>query len=183
MPVQKIHTFVVHPKRGKENTTLAKGTTVDLDGSMFDLLNGIYQKSDQEHDVDIVFKPPAEGRQQNDCRDLICNYLKKTSLLNARAIAKRLEEHTDARSGMGLLFLIQGMEGLEHKIVISRFPTDKAIYVDDSDNVTLEFLERVFMKNRSSYKAVAYKHASLTAGFWDGKAVDKQVNNPVGEVS
>jgi hypothetical protein len=85
---------------------------------------------------------------------------------------------------LGLLFLIVGKEGKEHKIVLSRFPTDSAIYVDESASaLTVEFLERVFMKNKTSYKAVLYRHASLKAGFWSGRAIDKQLNNPSGEPS
>jgi hypothetical protein len=47
----------------------------------------------------------------------------------------------------------------------------------------VEFLERVFMKNKASYKAVVYEDPSLHAGFWNGRAVDKQLNNPAGQAS
>jgi hypothetical protein len=69
------------------------------------------------------------------------------------SIAERLALNTDQRSGLGLLFLIVGKEGKEHKIVLSRFPTDSAIYVDENPTaLTVEFLERVLMKNKTSYK-------------------------------
>lgn len=49
-------------------------------------------------------------------------------------------------------------------------PTDNAIYVDESPaDFSVEFLERVFMKNKASYKAVAYCDASLQGGFWRGR--------------
>jgi hypothetical protein len=32
------------------------------------------------------------------------------------------------------------------------------------------------MKNKASYKAVFYRHTSLRAGFWEGKAIDKQAS-------
>jgi len=82
------------------------------------------------------------------------------------------------------LFVIAGREGASHKIVISRFPTDSAIYVDEGARaLTVEFLERVFMKNKASYKAVLYADRSLRAGFWNGRAVDKQLNDPAGQSS
>jgi hypothetical protein len=82
------------------------------------------------------------------------------------------------------VFLIAGKEGPEHKIIISRFPTDSAIYVDDNARaLTVEFLERVFMKNKASYKAVAYQDRSLLGGFWSGRAVDKQLNSLGGQLS
>jgi hypothetical protein len=34
------------------------------------------------------------------------------------------------------------------------------------------------MKNKQSYKTVLYRDASLKAGFWSGRAVDKQINTP-----
>lgn len=183
MAVQNIFTFVVHPRKGATEVAMVNGTELKLDGKMFDLLDNIYSKSDQECDVDITFSP-NDGKQQNDCRDLICAYVSDMTLANARKIAARLESHTDGRSGIGLLFLISGKEGKDHKVVVSRFPTDNAIYVDeDPKKLTVEFLERVFMKNKSSYKAVAYQDASLRSGFWNGRAIDKQLNNPNGELS
>ena len=184
MAVQRIHTFVVHPRKGAVGAAPINGTAIKLEGKMFALLENIYAKSDQECDVHITFRPALDGKQQNDCRDLITAYLNDPSLENGRAIAERLEQHTDGRSGMGLLFLISGKEGRDHKLVLSRFPTDNAIYVDeDPKKLVVEFLERVFMKNKASYKAVAYQDASLRAGFWNGRAVDRQLNTPAGEFS
>jgi len=184
MPVQHIHTFVVHPRKGETDIAQVNGTALGLQGKMFELLDDVYLRSEQQSDVEITFSPSSDGRQQNDCRDLICAYVNDPTLANGRALAQRLERNTDGRSGIGLLFLICGKEGREHKIVISRFPTDNAIYVEeDPRKLTVEFLERVFMKNKASYKAAVYRDASLKGGFWNGRAVDKQLNNPIGDFS
>jgi hypothetical protein len=83
-----------------------------------------------------------------------------------------------------LFFLIAGRDGRNHKLVISRFPTDSAILAEeDQKNLTVEFLERVFMKSATSYKAAVYQDSSFNAGFWLGKAVDKQINSRMIEVS
>lgn len=151
---------------------------------MFKLLDGIYSKSDQECDVDITFSKDSTGAPQNDCRDLVLAYLTKPDLHNGRNIAERLATNTDGRSGLGLLFLIAGKVGSEHKIILSRFPTDSAIHVDEGQNtLSVHFLERVFMKSKTSYKAVLYKHGSLSKGFWSGRAIDKQLNSLSGEPS
>lgn len=184
MSVQRIHTFLVHPAKGLGGKPHIIGTEVPLNGKMFNLLDGIYAKSDHECDVDIKFSPTTDGKQQNDCRDLIVAYLAKPDLPKGRKIAERLAAHTDGRSGLGLLFLIAGKLGHEHKILLSRFPTDSAIYVDENpQKLSVQFLERVFMKNKTSYKAVAYKHTSLQGGFWLGRAIDKQLNPLSGEPS
>jgi hypothetical protein len=183
VPIQHVHAFLVHPKKGSAVASQINGSAVNLSGKLFDLLGGIYQKSDFECDIDITFTS-NNGIQQNDCRDLICKYMNGPTLARGRAIAERLEEHTDGRSGLGLLFLIAGKEGRDHKIVISRFPTDNAIYVDENPtSLTVQFLERVFMKNKASYKAVVYQHSSVQSGFWTGRAIDKQINSPAGEMS
>jgi len=66
---------------------------------MFDLLSNIYIKSEQDADVEITFTPSTDGKQQNDCRDLICAYVNDPILDKGRAIAERLERNTDGRSG------------------------------------------------------------------------------------
>ena len=140
----------MHPGKATGNVKIV-GTSVSLTGGMFDLLNAIYAKSDTECDVDITFSPTSDGKQQNDCRDLVVAYMSKPDLPKGRKIAERLAEHSDGRSGLGLLFLIAGKEGRDHKIVLSRFPTDSAIYVDETPGtLSVQFLERVFTTRRCS---------------------------------
>ncbi|MBW4092461.1 MAG: hypothetical protein HIU82_15340 [Proteobacteria bacterium] len=160
------------------------GTSVPLSGRMFHLLDDIYSRSEAECDIDITFSPTSNGKQQNDCRDLILRYLNGPTLSLGKLLAERLRDNTDGRSGLGLMFLIAGKEGPQHKFIISRFPTDSAIYVDDNARtLTVQFLERVFMKNKTSYKAVTYRDRSLHGGFWSGRAVDKQLNSLGGQLS
>lgn len=183
MPVQHIHTFLVHPRKGAAPSSTLNGSALPLSGKMFEILNEIYKGSDKECDVDIIFIPEG-GAQTNVCRSLICNYIDSPSMASAEIIARRLEENTDARSRMGLLFLMVGQEATEKKLVLSRFPTDNAIYVEESSSkLDVKFLERVFMKNKSSYKAVLYKGVSIQSGFWQGTAVDRQNNSASGATS
>lgn len=184
MAVSRIFTFLVHPGKGTPKKPRVLGTPVALSGGLFDLLDGIYGKSDIECNVDITFRYASDGSQQNDCRDLLVSYLKNPDFPKGKKLAERLAVNTDGRSGLGLLFLISGKEGTERKIVLSRFPTDNAIYVDENPKaLSVQFLERVFMKNKTSYKAVAYRHASLQGGFWSGRAIDKQLNPLSGQPS
>ena len=173
MGVQHIHAFLVHPGKGGRDKIEINGTTVPLAGSIVNLLDSIYSRSDQECKIDISFRPSPDGKQQNDCRDLLIGYVSDPTLDSAKLVAERLRDTTDGRSGLGLLFLIVGKESANHKIVISRFPTDSAIYVDEkARSLTVEFLERVFMKNKASYKAVVYQDTSMRGGFWTGRWPD-----------
>jgi hypothetical protein len=184
LPVQHIHTYLVHAGKGVKQPPKIGGASVALEGKLYGLLNDIYVASERECDIDISFSPTKDGKPQNPCRDLILSYLSNPTLANGRSIAERLEKVTDKRSGLGLLFLIAGKEGRDHKIVLSRFPTDSAILADENlSSLVVEFLERVFMKSKHSYKAVIYRDASLRTDFWTGRAFDKQINTLSGESS
>src|SRR6185437_5894022 len=130
------------------------------------------------------FNQGPKGAQNNTARDLMLAYMGAPSLESGRAIAQRLEAFTTNRSGLGLLFLLAGKEANDHKLVISRFPADSAILAQENQQaLSVEFLERVFMKSAHSYKAAAYRGASLLAGFWTGKVIDKQISNPAVQAS
>ncbi|MGY4232930.1 hypothetical protein ACVIIW_001877 [Bradyrhizobium sp. USDA 4449] len=185
MGIERIHTYLVHPHKGSKDKPNIGGTTVSLSGKLFRLLDNIFSNSDAELNIQIAFNQSADGKQQNACRDLLIAYVQKPTLPNGRRLAERLASVSDQRTGLGLLFLIVGKEGRNHKIVISRFPTDTAILAEEKRaSLTVEFLERVFMKSANSYKAVAYVDSSSGSGsFWLGRAVDKQINSPLTEVS
>jgi hypothetical protein len=185
LAVTRIHTFLVHPKKGSAGTPQIGGTKVPLSGKLFRLLDNIFSTSEDELNIDIAFNRSADGRQRNPCRDLVIDYVRSPTLANGRRIAERLSKVTDQRSGLGLVFLIVGNEGANHKIVISRFPTDTAILAEEKQaSLTVEFLERVFMKSANSYKAVEYQDATFgTGSFWVGRAIDKQINSPYSELS
>ena len=175
MPVRRIHTFLVHPGRAGDPEPIV-GTEVALEGQFFNLLRDIYARSDAECETEIAFNQGPNGKQDNACRNLLVDYLRRSTLAKGRRLAERLKSVTTHRSGLGLLFLITGNEGLEPKIVISRFPADTGVLAEaNRDGLTVQFLERIFMKNAKAYKAAAYQHASLENGFWLGRSVDKQI--------
>lgn len=99
-------------------------------------------------------------------------------------IADRLQQVTTGKSGLGLLFLLVGKQGRERKIVLSRFPADSAILAEEAaDGLTVAFLEKVFMKSATAYKAAVYRGTSVAGDFWDGRAVDKQINHELLAIS
>jgi hypothetical protein len=184
LAIEHIHTYLVHPGKGSENAPQIGGANVPLNGQLFNLLGGIYAKSDVECDIEISFNQSEQGTQNNPCRDLIVAYLSGPTIPRGRHIADRLELATTHRSGLGLLFLIAGTEGRQHKVVISRFPANSAILAEeDQRQLSVAFLERVFMRSATAYKAAVYKDSSLQSGFWMGRAIDKQLNSGVIQLS
>jgi hypothetical protein len=108
------------------------------------------------------FKHNNDGSQQNICRDLIINYIKRQTVENGRLIAERLQSVTTKRSGLGLLFLTTGYDGENYKFLISRFRADNGILAEeDEKSLNVEFIEKVFMKKVTAYKFVLYFGNSL----------------------
>lgn len=188
MAIEKIHSFLIQPGKKLEEQPEIKGTEIEHKGKLFDMLKETYDKSEKDCKIEIAFEPTSDGEQQNDCRDLVLNYLKQQSRENAALIAGRLQSVTNRQSGLALLFLIVGSQTKnkkqETKIVISRFPADNGILADiDRQELTVSFIEKVFMKNASAYKSALYSGELSDSGFWEGKAVDKQINSNMVSIS
>ena len=184
MPVEAIHTYLVHPNKGVDDPEAIGGANVPLNGKVFSLLRGVYENTDDECTIDISFNRRNDGEAQNDCRTLICSHLDQSTVASGRAIAERLSSFTTRRSGLGLLFLVHGQQGPDKKLVIARFPANSGILAEQGAKaLTLSFLERVFMRSAFAYKAVAYQDASIRTGFWAGRAVDRQINSSEIDVS
>ncbi|NVO07340.1 MAG: hypothetical protein HXX19_16100 [Rhodoferax sp.] len=179
MTLATIHSFLVHPSKHVEDQPKIGGAKIKKEGKLFEMLNDIYARAERECHFEICFTH-TEGQQTNLCRSLIVDYLRTPGIENGRRIAERLQAVTTHKSGLGLLFVMAGMEGGRHKIVVSRFPADEGIVATENQNrLDVEFIEQVFMRSAKAYKAVVYSGASIDAEFWTGGAVDKQINDAV----
>jgi hypothetical protein len=56
-------------------------------------------------------------------------------------------------------------------------------YIKNMPPLSVAFLERIFMKSSTSYKAAVYSGKSPTKDFWKGQAVDKQINSAQSYIS
>ena len=177
MPVTHIASFLVSPGKNLENPPDAKGTMLPLSGRLFNMLNFIFEKSDNECDIPIRFVMAEDGSQNNEARNGILAFIEQPTLGNGRVLAERLRDLTTQKPGLALFFIIVGREGNNTKVVLSRFPADEGILAEPhEDTLQVEFIERIFMKNAKSYKAALYKGSSLRGDFWKGSAIDKQIN-------
>lgn len=176
MPIESIHTYLVYPNKGLSEPSAIVGSQVPHEGDMFALMKTVYEKADTECNIGIAFNKGPDGAQTNTRRDMLTAYAAAPDVNLGHALAEELGKVTTRRSGLGLLFLIKGKEGADHKVVISRFRANNGVVVNEAaDMLTVEFIDRVFMKNAHSYKAVVYRHESFHGGFWSGMAVDKQI--------
>lgn len=184
MSIQHLQTYLVYPNKGATQPKAISGTSVPLQGQVFDLIQEIYDKSERDCSIDIAFNQPSEGASDNPCRELLLAYAKAPSVTSGLPLAKRLAEFSTKRSALGLLFLATGMVGQQRKIVIARFAANSGILADENRQaLSVEFVERVFLRNASAYKAALYQDKVTNQGFWRAKAVDRQINNGETEVS
>lgn len=174
-----IHSYLVHPSKHAEHKPEISGTLVARGNRLFDMLAETYERAAQECNIDIQFRPDEDRRQNNSCRDLFLKYMRQQEVECGRQIAHRLQDVTTHKSGLGLLFLMKGTQGGTHTIVISRFPADQGVVAQEhAAQLSVEFIERVFMKNAKAYKSATYSSDSFERGFWQGRAVDRQVAGP-----
>ena len=175
--ISSIHTFLVSPTRNAEPSENIKATTVPLEGLLYEQMKEIFDSSDDECDIPIHFRHDEEGLQNNVVRDMVQAYAEAPSEDTGLAIAHALEQATPKVSGLGLLFLIHGIYGGQTKTVVSRFPADKGIMADDTDDrLSVTFTDRVFLKSAHSYKAAVYIDAGEPGSGWHGRATDKQIS-------
>ena len=128
--------------------------------------------------------PRKTDHSRTPVRDGLLGYLGSPTLKHGRDVATSLQEITTNRSGLGLMFLIAGIVEGKRRLVVSRFPADQgSIAEENRQHLTVEFIERVFMKSARAYKSVMYECDSLRGGFWDGIAIDKQISGEGKELS
>ena len=179
MEISIISSYLILPGKHVENPPQIRGTNVPLIGPTFNLLNDIFQHAEIDCNIPICFLVEEnEEQRQNIVRNLLIDYLNAPSYNNGFPLALRLQAFTTKKPGPGLLFIVYGFEGKSKKILISRFPADQGILAEErGEGLEIEFVERVFMKNRNTYKSALYKDSSFDNGFWRGFATDKQINN------
>jgi hypothetical protein len=176
LAISEAFAYLIPPGKGGSGGGVISGKEIAIGaGNLFDMLNEIFSGDASPRDFEISFNSAADGSQQNDCRDLFVSFENDPNEENSILIAERLRSNTDNRSGIGLLFLLSGNNGLKKRVVASRFPTDQAVLAEvGAGGLAVEFLEQVFVKRLSSYKAVLLEHASPADGFWRGFATDRQ---------
>jgi hypothetical protein len=181
MTITKIFAHLVYPNHRGDVPVPFTASELALDGKLFGMLKEVYDGSPKECNIDIAFRTDD---QSHEVRQLILDFISKKDATSAGRIAHRLAAKTTRRSQLGLFFVIHGQDNKKDIVLLSRFPTDQAILADDgSGNLSVEFLEKVFVKKWSSYKGAFFIDTVGNSGFWEGRVVDRQINAPTGEAS
>jgi len=179
MSINAISSFLVYPGKNDVNPRDALGTQLKLTGSLFHKLREVFERSEKECTVPIRFSMGIDGSQNNPVRSLIHEYLVSPTLENGLVLANRLRDLTTKKPGLGLFFIMSGVENKHYKIVLSRFPAEEGILAEEvKDELKIQYIERIFMKNAASYKAALYEGSSFENDFWDGYIVDRQLDEP-----
>jgi hypothetical protein len=175
MPVDRIFSYLVEPvDKDDDGAQRILGTVLPKRGRLVEMMTDIYDRSERDCDIEIIFRAP-EGNQTNACRTLLMEHLARPTEATGRAIAARLQAVTTNRSGLGLLFLANGVEGTLKRLMLARFPADVGVVAEErAGTLNVDFVEHVFLKNAHAYKNATYLEEAPGQGFWKGKAVDKQ---------
>jgi hypothetical protein len=177
MPIERVHSFLVHPAKNEKDQPEIRGTQIPRRGSLNTMLERVFERADTECRIEIAFRKDA--KQGNECRDLFLGYASEPTIPNGRLIANRLQAVSTHRSGLGLLFLMKGETDGEERLVIARFPADQGVIAEEhAHHLSVEFVERVFMKSSKTYKSAFYSAESPSEAFWEGRAVDLQISGP-----
>jgi hypothetical protein len=141
------------------------------------MLSGVFEDADKDCDIPIRFLMADDGSQHNEVHSLLVDFVETPDQSDGMPVAERLRDFTTRRSKLGLLFLILGVDDGYKKLVVSRFPAERGILADaDETGLSVQFIERVFMKSANLYKAALYTGSAPGAHFWSGHAVDKQIS-------
>jgi hypothetical protein len=66
LPIENIHTSLVYLNKSVEDAAAVVGSEVPHTGDMFALLNGVYEKAEQECTIGIAFTRGDGGVQVNE---------------------------------------------------------------------------------------------------------------------
>lgn len=179
MTLEYVHSYLTHPAKNMDRQPEIRGTAIEENRPLHDMLSDVFERAPGECNIDIIFRPSEEGEQENECRDQLVAYARSPSTERGRELASRLQEVTTHRSGLGLLFLMKGRTDDEHQVVLSRFPAEQGVLAEETeDQLSVQFIERVFLRNTRAYKSALYISDSFRRGFWEGRAVDRQISGP-----
>ena len=180
MQLEYIHSFLVRPGYNVNPQPAISGTLVLRNGGLFDMLMDLFQRAFRECNIEVIFAPDENGQQNNESRDLLIEYARNPSIHTGRPIAESLQKVTTNRSGLGLLFLMKGIDNENgHILVISRFPAGSGVTATENiQDLDVEFLEQVFLKNAKAYKSAFFRTEHLDAEFQEGRAIDRQSTGP-----
>lgn len=179
--IEFLHSYLVRSNI-KDEDYKPSGAILSLRGAVFNLISKIFERADEECSIDISFKAGEDRSQNNSTRDLLVKVL-EASVEEDRSdltalLADNLLSLTNGRTGAGLLFVIGGKAKGHSRIMLCRFPADEGIKADDDgEELKVEVMQDLFMKNRNSYKAVFFDKLGSKSTRREGKAVDKQVND------
>src|ERR1041385_9184551 len=101
MPIERAHSFLVHPAKNEAEQPNIGGTEIPRRGALYRMLAGVFDRSADECNIDIIFRMGADGQQQNNCRELLVSYSQQPTIPRGRLIANRLQAVSTHRSGLG----------------------------------------------------------------------------------
>lgn len=179
MPLTAIYSFLTYPKKHSPDDPLAPGAEIIVDAAnkLSRMLENIFSSAGSDCVVPIIFVPSEEA-QENPVRSELLALLENPCIESAAPLALRLQRSTSGTSGMGLMFICLGEDQGNTRVLLSRFPADEGVVAERAnEQLTVQFVEQVFLKSAHSYKAATYISDGRADQLWRGNVVDRQINH------
>jgi hypothetical protein len=179
MPLAAIYSFLTYPKKNNPEEPLAPGTQIDInDGNkVCRMLGSLFSNASQDCTVPVMFRAD-NGDQHNPVRSEFLAFISNPSVETSSPLALRLQKSTNGTSGMGLVFICIGADNGDTRVMLSRFPADEGVVAERTgEELTVQFVEQVFLKSAHSYKAATYLFNGRADQLWHGHVVDRQINH------
>ena len=181
MQIEKLFAALVPPLKGRD-TGEVLCTELPLAGDLFETVRRVFSKAPKECDVPVVFQT---NDKQHAVRDLLLEFCRTADIETTRRLFSKLAAVTSRVPGVSLCFAVHAMSSdNDEAVFLSRFPAAEAIRTTiKSDDFEVQMVKDIFMRSSRAYKAAYFVDSSITAGFWEGAVVDKQINDTKREVS
>lgn len=169
--------YLVRPGIDKKNPPDVSRNQITIDDPIYEKIERIFDESEHECDIPIAFNKLPDGKQQSEIEKHIRKFFIRPTEANGMKIAERLRNYTTQVTRPGLLFVMMGESSQGRQtMVISRLVAEDAILAEDfGGRLSINYVNRVFVKSHRSYKAALYSGEENRTGAWTGFAVDKQM--------
>lgn len=178
--------FIVPKCKGSLEEQIAqemRGSAVELNDDLNDYFLPMFEISDADGFVDIVFSSECGEHPIQDLLQRIAFGPDSERLDCSKELAVRLASVTDRRSDEGLFILLLGHNEDRKRIAIWKFPNDESLHASFGEHgISIELLQDAFSRDNKYFKAAIFEGAS-SADLWNGIVEDKQATSRVTGVS
>lgn len=187
MELVRIHAYEVTPQRLLALATPSRGGAFSPDAAFRKSLDEFLDKSNLTSQPMVDFRRKAGAGSEggkHEVRELVLDYTFEApgrAKAAAISLATRLGKAMDDRSSFTLLMLAAYRDGDTRRLVIWAFPKDEPYHFGvRGDRARIRIMKDAFSRSSSFRKAALFEGIRSPTTFWNGRVIDKHVQNGFG---